>query len=241
MNYLTPFVTPGYEPPQPDPVTGELRPKTEDERREIISQMKQIRLVQEGMESPVTKAAISGAMGFAIGAFFSLMGSSFTIEDPFRAQQYDGMKTAEKAKLIFKDMGKGMWRQGMGFGKVGALYAGTECVVEGVSRALPRSPSRRSLSFRPLPSLSPSSRFPPPPPTPLSYPPAPFILLTSPRSNQFRAKNDIYNSVYAGLISGAVLARNSGPRAMVLGGMGFAAFSAVIDSYLRRETADEDA
>ncbi|GAA5897271.1 hypothetical protein JCM5296_000987 [Sporobolomyces johnsonii] len=188
MNYLTPFVTPGYEPPQPDPVTGEIRPKTDDERREIISQMKQIRLVQEGMESPVTKAAISGAMGFAIGAFFSLMGSSFTIEDPFRAQQYDGMKTADKAKLIFKDMGKGMWRQGMGFGKVGALYAGTECVVEG-----------------------------------------------------FRAKNDIYNSVYAGLISGAVLARNSGPRAMVLGGMGFAAFSAAIDSYLRRETADEDA
>jgi hypothetical protein len=61
------------------------------------------------------------------------MGSSFTLEDPFRATQYDGMKTADKAKLVFKDMGKGMWRQGLGFAKVGALYAGTECVVEGVS------------------------------------------------------------------------------------------------------------
>lgn len=63
MNYLTPFVVPGYEPPSPDPETGEIRPKTFEERKEIVSQMKQIRMVQDGMESPVTKAAISGAMG----------------------------------------------------------------------------------------------------------------------------------------------------------------------------------
>ncbi|GAA5840443.1 hypothetical protein JCM3775_004699 [Rhodotorula graminis] len=186
--YLTPFVVPGYEPPAPDPETGEVRTRNWDERREIIWQMKQMRLVQEGMESPVAKAAISGAMGFALGAFFSLMGSSFTIEDPFQRAQYEGMHMKQKARVIFADMGKGMWRQGKGFGAVGALYAGTECVVEG-----------------------------------------------------FRAKNDLYNSVYAGLISGAVLARKSGPRAMVLGGMGFAAFSAAIDTYMRRETVDEDA
>ncbi|GAA6061006.1 hypothetical protein JCM10212_001062 [Sporobolomyces blumeae] len=188
MNYLTPFVVPGYEPPSPDPVTGELRPKTDQERRDVVSQMKQIRLVQDGMESPVTKAVISGGMGFAIGAFFSLMGSSFTIEDPFQRQQYTGMNTMAKAKVIFGDMGKSMWRQGKGFGMVGALYAGTECCVEG-----------------------------------------------------FRAKNDIYNSIWSGMISGAVLARNSGPKSMLLGGMGFAAFSAAIDSYLRRDTPDEDA
>lgn len=185
--YLTPFVVPGYEPPSPDPQTGEVRVKTDEERRDIIWQMKQVRMVQEGMESPVAKAAISGAMGFAIGAFFSLMGSSFTIEDPFQRQQYDGMKTSQKAKVIFADMGKGMWRQGKGFGMVGALYAGTECVIEG-----------------------------------------------------FRAKNDIYNSIYAGLVSGAVLARNSGPRAMAFGGLGFAAFSAAIDSYMRRDVPDDD-
>lgn len=65
------------------------------------------------------------------------MGSSFTIEDPFQRQQYDGMKTSQKAKVIFADMGKGMWRQGKGFGMVGALYAGTECVIEGVSLLCP--------------------------------------------------------------------------------------------------------
>jgi len=68
------------------------------------------------------------------------MGSSFTIEDPFQRQQYTGMNTRQKAKVIFTDMGKGMWRQGKGFGMVGALYAGTECCVEGVR--LPLSHSR---------------------------------------------------------------------------------------------------
>lgn len=80
---------------------------------------------------------------------------------------------------------------------------------------------------------------------------------------QYRAKNDIYNSIYAGFISGAVLGRNSGPRAMALGGewpesrsnnvrtesntlpvrmqgFGFAAFSGLIDTYLRWESPDED-
>ncbi|KDE02333.1 hypothetical protein MVLG_07103 [Microbotryum lychnidis-dioicae p1A1 Lamole] len=182
MEYTAPFVVPGYEPSP----TGE--PKTPEERQQILFQMKQMRWVQAGIESPIAKAGISGAMGFGIGAFFSLMGSSFTLEDPFRAAQYDGMKTSEKAKIIFKDMGKGMWRQGKGFGMVGALYAGTECVVEG-----------------------------------------------------YRAKNDIYNALYAGAISGAVLGRNSGPRAMVLGGLGFAAFSGIIDLYIRKEVVDEDA
>lgn len=61
------------------------------------------------------------------------MGSSFTIEDPLQREQYAGMNTRQKAKVIFGDMGKSMWRQGKGFGMVGALYAGTECIVEGVS------------------------------------------------------------------------------------------------------------
>lgn len=61
------------------------------------------------------------------------MSSSFALEDPFRAPQFEGMTTLQKSKLVFRDMGKGMWNSGKGFGKVGALYAGTECVIEGVS------------------------------------------------------------------------------------------------------------
>lgn len=34
---------------------------------------------------------------------------------------------------VVKDMGRNMWSQGRGFAKVGALYSGFECVIEGVS------------------------------------------------------------------------------------------------------------
>jgi mitochondrial import inner membrane translocase subunit TIM22 len=46
------------------------------------------------------------------------------------------------------------------------------------------------------------------------------------------------NAVAAGFIAGGVLARKSGPRGAVLGGIGFAAFSAAIDWWMKRETAE---
>ncbi len=58
-------------------------------------------------------------------------------------------------------------------------------------------------------------------------------------TQQYRAKNDIYNSVSAGFVSGGILARNAGPKAAVGGGLAFAAFSAAIDLlFLRRETPE---
>ena len=74
--------------------------------------------------------------GFGIGAFFSLMSASFAYEDPYlRAQSQTGMNTTQKASQIFKEMGKGMWTSGKSFGKIGALFAGVECVIESVSLA----------------------------------------------------------------------------------------------------------
>ena len=73
----------------------------------------------------------SGYVGFVIGGFLSLMSSSFAYEDPLLRQQ---TSTAQKAKDIFKEMGKGVWKSGKGFGKVGALFAGIECVFESVRR-----------------------------------------------------------------------------------------------------------
>lgn len=46
--------------------------------------------------------------------------------------------------------------------------------------------------------------------------------------------------MYAGFFSGAVLGRASGPRAMMLGGGGFAIFSALIDTYIRWDSPDPD-
>lgn len=50
-----------------------------------------------------------------------------------------------------------------------------------------------------------------------------------------RAKNDIYNGVSAGCITGAGLAYKSGPQAAAIGCAGFALFSAAIDMYMKSE------
>ena len=50
-----------------------------------------------------------------------------------------------------------------------------------------------------------------------------------------RAKNDIYNGVAAGCITGGGLAYKSGPQAALVGCAGFAAFSTAIDLYMRHE------
>lgn len=65
------------------------------------------------------------------------MSASFAYEDPYlRAQTQVGMNTTQKAGQLFKEMGKNMWSSGKSFGKIGALFAGIECVIEGVRRAL---------------------------------------------------------------------------------------------------------
>ncbi|KAJ1805422.1 Mitochondrial import inner membrane translocase subunit tim22 [Coemansia sp. RSA 2599] len=51
----------------------------------------------------------------------------------------------------------------------------------------------------------------------------------------YRAKNDIYNSVGAGCITGGTLAIKTGPRGMAAGCAGFAAFSAAIDWYMHKD------
>jgi hypothetical protein len=46
---------------------------------------------------------------------------------------------------------------------------------------------------------------------------------------QVRGKKDIYNAIGAGFATGSLLAYRAGPAAIVIGGAGFAAFSAIID------------
>ncbi|KAG8689017.1 Mitochondrial import inner membrane translocase subunit tim22 [Ceratobasidium sp. 423] len=177
-NWGVPIYQPGKEPLPPG--------LTEEDRAALMQQKKVEDWMRMGSESCAFKTVISGGAGFALGAFFSLMSSSFAVEDPMNRLNTDtSMTTRQKTSEFFKSTGKGMWRSGSGFAKVGALYSGVECCIEG-----------------------------------------------------FRAKNDITNAVSAGFISGAVLARNSGPRAAVGGGLAFAAFSAAIDMFMRRETAE---
>ena len=77
-----------------------------------------------------------GTSGFGLGAFFSLMSSSFAYEDPYLRSQ-STLNTTQKARQIFKEMGKGMLSSGKSFGKIGAMFAGVECVIESVCSNLP--------------------------------------------------------------------------------------------------------
>lgn len=50
-----------------------------------------------------------------------------------------------------------------------------------------------------------------------------------------RAKNDLWNGVAAGCLTGGGLAIKAGPQATLVGCAGFAAFSAAIDLYMRSD------
>ncbi|KAL2915386.1 Mitochondrial import inner membrane translocase subunit tim22 [Polyrhizophydium stewartii] len=48
----------------------------------------------------------------------------------------------------------------------------------------------------------------------------------------FRAKHDIYNNIMSGCFAGAAMSARAGPRAMVAGCAGFAAFSGAIEMWM---------
>lgn len=69
------------------------------------------------------------------------MSASFAYEDPLlRARSAEGKNVTQKASQVFKEMGKGMWTSGKGFGKVGALFAVIECIIESVSASQSQAP-----------------------------------------------------------------------------------------------------
>ena len=154
--------------------------------------------MQSAMESCPAKTAIAGTMGFGLGGLFGLFMSSMRYDTPMSAGLPGGvgapnvdinsLPMREQLRRGFKDMGKASWSSAKNFGYIGAVFAGTECVIEG-----------------------------------------------------FRAKNDLYNGVAAGCLTGGWLARAGGPQACALGCAGFAAFSAAIDGYMRMESNDRSA
>lgn len=143
MNAIQSMVAPIYLPGQ-EPVP----PGFNDEDRAQIAQMKKWQgMTSAAMESCPAKCVLSGCAGFALGGFFSLLSSSLTIDDPLRRSNLAAaqlmatekglppppeMSTAQQTKEFFKETGRGMYRSAKGFGKVGALYAGIECCIEGV-------------------------------------------------------------------------------------------------------------
>ncbi|KAJ3075402.1 Mitochondrial import inner membrane translocase subunit tim22 [Podochytrium sp. JEL0797] len=129
-------------------------------------------------ESCPFKGVFALGAGFALGGVFGMFMSS--MDTTTNMEEFTKKSTKEQMRLTLKDMGQRSYSSAKNFAVVGAIFSGTECVIE-----------------------------------------------------TFRAKNDIYNGVSAGCITGAVLAAKSGPAAMATGCVGFAAFSAAIDAYMR--------
>ncbi|KAG0646520.1 import inner membrane translocase subunit [Hyphodiscus hymeniophilus] len=87
------------------------------------------------MESCPGKTAVSGVMGFALGGAFGLFMASMSYDTPLStnptAAGISSLPLREQLKRGFKDMGSRSYSSARNFGKVGAIFAGTECCIEG--------------------------------------------------------------------------------------------------------------
>ena len=103
-----------------------------------------------------------------------------SLTSPSAAVPLTDLPLRQQLKHGLRDMYRSSLSSGKNFAKVGAIFSGTECAIEGL-----------------------------------------------------RAKNDLYNGVAGGCLTGGILARNAGPQAVAVGCAGFAVFSAAIDAYMR--------
>ncbi|KAK4689721.1 hypothetical protein P7C73_g376, partial [Tremellales sp. Uapishka_1] len=120
---LAPIYLPGQEPFPPG--------TTPSEREEFAQMQSYTKMMNLAMESCVFKVVLSGGAGFGLGAFFSLMSATFAYEDPLTRASNQVKGTRAQTVFIFKEMGRNMWSSGKGFAKVGAIYSGVECCIEG--------------------------------------------------------------------------------------------------------------
>ncbi|RDW88260.1 mitochondrial import inner membrane translocase subunit Tim17 [Coleophoma cylindrospora] len=94
-----------------------------------------VKSMQILMESCPGKTAVSGVMGFALGGAFGLFMASMQYDTPLStnptAANITSLPLREQLRQGFKDMGARSFSSAKNFGKVGAIFAGTECCVEG--------------------------------------------------------------------------------------------------------------
>lgn len=91
--------------------------------------------MQTLMESCPAKTVISGVMGFALGGVFGLFMASMQYDTPMHtshtAAATMSLPLRQQIKAGLKDMGTRSLSSAKNFGKVGAIFAGTECCIEG--------------------------------------------------------------------------------------------------------------
>lgn len=103
------------------------------------SQDPNVKALQQAMESCLGKSVMSGVMGFGMGGLFGMFMASMSYDTPFGSTTTPGqqnpitaMPLRQQLKVGFKDMGTRSFSMARNFGKVGALFSGIECGVEGM-------------------------------------------------------------------------------------------------------------
>ncbi|KAI9304412.1 TIM22 protein [Cunninghamella echinulata] len=89
-----------------------------------------ILMMQQAMESCVTKVLMAGTAGFVMGGAFGLFMSSFEYAGPTVNEELVQQSTKQQLKTAFKDMGSRSWSMAKNFAVVGAIYSGSECAIE---------------------------------------------------------------------------------------------------------------
>jgi import inner membrane translocase subunit TIM22 len=91
--------------------------------------------MQSAMESCPGKLAMSGVMGFGLGGVFGLFMSSMRYDTPMATTTagtaISSLPVKEQLRQGFKEMGRASWSSAKNFGYIGAIFAGTECAIEG--------------------------------------------------------------------------------------------------------------
>ncbi|WFD31428.1 Mitochondrial import inner membrane translocase subunit tim22 [Malassezia sp. CBS 17886] len=256
-----PLVAPLYLPGREPLPTG----YTETDRAQLADMVKYQNYAHMAMESCVFKAGIAGAMGFGLGAFISLMSSSFAMDDPVRQSMMDRM-AAERARKAEEDANaKGRSTAvpaktapgaaptaASAPARVAAAPANATATAAAAETAHPTTTGGSILSKMRGSGAAQDLRMSPPPLPPVNTMQSTkeFFVQTgrgmwsSGRGfgkvgamysfiecciEGYRAKNDIWNPVWGGGVTGGILARSSGPQAVVGGALAFAAFSGAID------------
>ncbi|KAI9740506.1 MAG: Mitochondrial import inner membrane translocase subunit tim22 [Cirrosporium novae-zelandiae] len=92
-----------------------------------------IKTMNAVMESCAGKSVLSGGMGFALGGAFGLFMSSLSYDTPMtpQGQELSKLPVREQLRKGFKEMSSRSYSSAKNFGTIGALFAGSECCIEG--------------------------------------------------------------------------------------------------------------
>ncbi|KAJ3237865.1 Mitochondrial import inner membrane translocase subunit tim22 [Chytriomyces hyalinus] len=81
-------------------------------------------------EACPTKSVLALTAGFALGGVFGMFMSSMDMSSQMEFEKYQNMSTREQIRHTLRDMGSRSYATAKNFAIVGAVFAGSECVIE---------------------------------------------------------------------------------------------------------------